>query len=52
MSNKGKQMKHGGIMDASEIKEVLQNYFDASYESDGKKMAEVFHEVAHLYMRG
>ena len=36
-------------MDSNEIKEVIQTYFDASYESDGGKIAQVFHANAHIY---
>jgi len=36
-------------MNEKEIKAVIQNYFDAGYESSGEKMAEVFHDVAHIY---
>ena len=39
-------------MDSNEIKEVIQMYFDASYESNGEKMARVFHEPAHIYGHG
>jgi len=39
-------------MDSKEIKSVLQAYFDACYESDGKKMGSVFHSEAHVYGRG
>ena len=36
-------------MDNTEIKEVIQLYFDASYESDRAKMDKVFHAAAHIY---
>ena len=36
-------------MDSSEIKEVIQLYFDASYEGNGEKMDRVFHDAAHIY---
>ena len=39
-------------MDSSEIREVIQTYFDASYESSGEKMAQVFHDAAHIYGHG
>jgi hypothetical protein len=40
------------MMDTSEIKSVIQNYFDASYEGSGDKMSTVFHSVAHIYGHG
>ena len=39
-------------MDSSEIKKVIQTYFDASFESSGEKMAHVFHDSAHIYGHG
>jgi len=39
-------------MDANEIKKVIQAYFDTGYAADGEGMAEVFHDVAHLYSCG
>ena len=36
-------------MDVSEIKAVIQLYFDAIYENNGGKMEEVFHSAAHIY---
>jgi len=39
-------------MDTTAIKELLQLYFDASFESDGEKMAKVFHDAAHIYGHG
>ena len=36
-------------MDTKEIEKVIQDYFDAGNTADGEKMANVFHEVAHLY---
>ena len=36
-------------MDSSEIRAVIQTYFDAGYEPDGEKMASVFHDAAHIY---
>ena len=36
-------------MDKSEIESVIQTYFDASYESIGENMREVFHSVSHVY---
>ena len=36
-------------MDAEEIKRVIQLYFDGSYEGDGNKMDQVFHQAAHIY---
>jgi len=38
-------------MDNSKIREVIQTYFDASYESSREKMAQVFHDAAHIYGR-
>lgn len=39
-------------MESSEIKEIIQTYFDASFESSGEKMARVFHKGAHIYGHG
>ena len=39
-------------MDSTEIKGIIQTYFDASFESSGEKMAQVFHGVAHIYGHG
>ena len=39
-------------MDSNKIKEVLQAYFDASYEGNREKMGTVFHDVAHIYGHG
>ena len=39
-------------MDNSEIKAVIQVYFDASYEGSGEKMRSVFHDAAHIYGHG
>jgi len=36
-------------MEINEIKKVIQAYFDTGYAADGEGMAEVFHDVAHLY---
>ena len=36
-------------MEANEIKAVVQGYFDAGFDCDGKKMREVFHGAAHIY---
>jgi len=36
-------------MSATEIKELIQTYFDACYESKGEEMAKVFHPAAHIY---
>ena len=36
-------------MDATPIKDLIQLYFDANYESDAKKIAEVFHAQANVY---
>ena len=36
-------------MDSSEIRAVIQTYFDASYENSGDKMREVFNDAAHIY---
>ena len=39
-------------MDSSRIKEVIQAYFDASYEGNAGKMGTVFHDAAHIYGHG
>lgn len=39
-------------MDSTEIRGVIQTYFDASFESSGEKMAQVFHDAAHIYGHG
>jgi len=39
-------------MDSTEIKGIIQTYFDASFESSGEKMAQVFHDAAHIYGHG
>lgn len=31
------------------VQSVIQMYFDASFTGDGRKMKEVFHQVAHIY---
>ena len=31
------------------VESVIQAYFDACFAGDGRKMAEVFHEAAHIY---
>lgn len=36
-------------MDTTDIKDLLQLYFDASFEADGEKMSKVFHHPAHVY---
>jgi len=36
-------------MDATPIKDLMQLYFDANYESDAEKIAQVFHEQANVY---
>jgi len=36
-------------MDTTEIKKVIQLYFDGSYEGDGGKMDQAFHQAAHIY---
>ena len=38
-------------MSEKAICEVIQLYFDASYEGSGEKMARVFHAPAHIYGR-
>ena len=38
-------------MDRKEIELLIQDYFDASYESDGQKIGPVFHDAAHIYRR-
>ena len=39
-------------MNENEIREALQIYFDSTNEADDSKMAEVFHDSAHLYQHG
>ena len=39
-------------MDSTEIKAVIQTYFDASFEHSGEKMSQVFHNAAHIYGHG
>jgi len=39
-------------MDTSEIKSVIQNYFNACFESSGERFREVFHDAAHIYSGG
>jgi hypothetical protein len=39
-------------MDANEIKKVIQIYLDGCYAADGGAMADVFHDVAHVYAPG
>jgi len=36
-------------MDINDIKEVIQLYFDGSYEGSAEKMDQVFHQQAHIY---
>jgi len=36
-------------MDDSKIREVIQTYFDASFEGSAEKMDRVFHGAAHIY---
>ena len=36
-------------MDATEIKKIIQLYFDGSYEGNQEKMDQVFHQAAHIY---
>lgn len=36
-------------MDSKEIKELIQVYFDANYETDANKITKVFHENANVY---
>ena len=38
-------------MDTNGIKEVLQFYFDGSFEGSGEKMERAFHDAAHIYGR-
>lgn len=35
--------------DLHEIEQVLQTYFDGLYEGDTTKLAQAFHDVAHLF---
>jgi len=37
------------MMDADEIKRIIQLYFDGSYEGNQEKMDQVFHQAAHIY---
>ena len=39
-------------MDSSEIRSLLQDYFDAGVEFDANKMSGVFHRDAHIYGHG
>ena len=39
-------------MDTKEIEKVIQSYFEAGNTCNGNLMAEIFHEVAHLYAVG
>jgi len=39
-------------MDVTEVKKLLQMYFDAGFEADGEKMSKVFHDDAHVYGHG
>jgi len=39
-------------MEINEIKDIVQMYFDACFEGDGKKMSEVLNGAAHVYGRG
>ena len=39
-------------MDNKGIKEAIQIYFDATNVSSAELMAEVFHDIAHLYQPG
>ena len=39
-------------MNENEIRDALQIYFDSNNESDESRMAEVFHDSAHLYQHG
>jgi hypothetical protein len=36
-------------MDTEEIKNIIQLYFDGSYEGNQEKMDKVFHQAAHIY---
>ncbi|MCL1848766.1 MAG: nuclear transport factor 2 family protein [Clostridiales bacterium] len=36
-------------MDTTEIRRIIQLYFDASYEGSRDKMDQVFHQAAHIY---
>lgn len=38
-------------MDIQAVKDVLNIYFDANYEADESKIAQVFHEQAHIFGR-
>ena len=39
-------------MDTSGIKEIIDLYFDGSFEGSGEKMDRVFHDAAHIYGHG
>jgi hypothetical protein len=39
----------GVIMDVKEIQEIIQMYFDGSFEGSREKMDKVFHQAAHIY---
>jgi hypothetical protein len=39
-------------MDSAEIKKVIQDYFDGSYDGIGEKMEGAFHDAAHVYGHG
>ena len=36
-------------MDTTKVKEIIQLYFDGSYEGNAEKMDKVFHQAAHIY---
>ena len=36
-------------MDTSDLKKSIQIYFDACFEGSGDKIAQVFHDSAHIY---
>ena len=36
-------------MNNSEIKDVIQLYFNANFDANEKKIAEIFHDLAHIY---
>ncbi|MCL2166106.1 MAG: nuclear transport factor 2 family protein [Clostridiales bacterium] len=36
-------------MNTEDIKEIIQFYFDGSYEGSSEKMDKAFHQAAHIY---
>ena len=44
-------IQEGATMGTTGIREIIQLYFDASYDGNGEKMAQVLHTGAHIYGR-